>query len=202
LLLAFLLLIAVFGVQGNIVSAQTDIDVLNTQIKVAQQLSGQTEYESASYFDLLVQINVENLASYYTLVKVHTSKSFTTAIVVGVIGFIFVIAGLVAGFIGIGNTPVISYIATGSGVITEFIAGVFFYLYNRTVRQMKEYHDSLLTVQNILLSFKLVEGTKDENARGSMISQMIAYLMSAQPAPTLTREFAPSQRQKRRIRKH
>jgi Cyanobacterial TRADD-N associated 2-Transmembrane domain len=47
-----------------------------------------------------------------------------------------------------------SYISTGAGVVTEFIAAVFFYLYNRTVRQMKEYHDSLLSVQNILCPSK------------------------------------------------
>ena len=43
---------------------------------------------------------------------------------------------------------------------------------------MKEYHDSLLSVQNILLSFKLVEDTKDENEKAKMVGQMISYLVS------------------------
>src|SRR5262245_48452267 len=102
-------------------------------------------------------MNLETLATYYTLVKTHTDKSFTVSLGVGIIGFLLIITGLTAGFVGAQSNQVVSYIAAGSGVITEFIGGVFFYLYNRTVRQMKEYHDSLLVVQDALLSFKLVE---------------------------------------------
>jgi hypothetical protein len=58
-----------------------------------------------------------------------------------------------------------AFIASVSGVIVEFISGVFFVLYNRTVRQLKEYHDSLLNVQNILLALKVVEDSGHQNRR-------------------------------------
>jgi len=51
-----------------------------------------------------------------------------------------------------------------------------FYLYSQTVRQLKGYHDSLLDVQNILLSFKLIEGTSDEKERSAMTQKMIEFL--------------------------
>ena len=87
------------------------------------------------YFDRLVRINVDNLAAYYALVKEHTDKSFRVSVAVGVIGFILIAAGLVAGFVDTsGGTQGLTYISTGAGVVTEFIAGVFFILYNRTVR--------------------------------------------------------------------
>src|SRR5258708_39851920 len=92
----------------------------------------------------------------------------------------FIILGLALGFAATANSQILTYISSGSGVITEFIAGVFFYLYNRTVRQMKGYHDSLLVVQNILLSFKLVEDTKDENEKAKMVGQMLGYLVGRQ----------------------
>jgi hypothetical protein len=72
----------------------------------------------------------------------------------------------------------ISYVSAGAGIITEFIAGVFFYLYNRTVIQLKEYHDSLIHVQNILLSFKIVGDTKDDTQRNAMMELMMKCLIA------------------------
>jgi hypothetical protein len=44
---------------------------------------------------------------------------------------------------------------------------------------MKEYHDSLLSVQNILLSFKLVESIKVETQKNDAIAQIIKYLIGS-----------------------
>jgi hypothetical protein len=134
-----------------------------------------------SYFDSLVNINVDNLAEYYRMVKLHTDKSFQVSIIVGLIGFSMIIIGLVSGFIGAKDTKTISYISAGAGVVTEFIAGVFFYLYNKTVSQLKEYHDSLLAVQNILLSFKIVGDINTETEKVKMMDKMLEFLMSKQP---------------------
>jgi hypothetical protein len=54
---------------------------------------------------------------------------------------------------------------------------VFFWLYSQTVRQLRGYHDSLLSVQNVLLSFKLVSETKDPKEKGEMVSRMCRYLL-------------------------
>jgi hypothetical protein len=85
--------------------------------------------------------------------------------------------GVIAGFGG-ADTATPAKIAAVSGVVTEFISGVFFYLYNRTVRQLKEYHDSLLSVQNVLLSFKLVNDTEDTAAKRDMTAQMCRFLLA------------------------
>jgi uncharacterized membrane protein len=127
------------------------------------------------YFDSLVKINVDNLAAYYLLVKTHTSQSFRVSITISVIGFILIAIGLSIGFNSQQKT--IGYISTASGVLVEFISGALFYLYNKTVRQLKEYHDSLIGVQNVLLSFKLIESTTDEKAKADMITKMIEFLV-------------------------
>jgi len=75
-----------------------------------------------AYFIDLTNINIKNLRAYYQMVKGQTEKSFYVSLVSGVIGF-----GLIA--YGIFNELDIS---TYAGIITEFIAGVFFYLYNKT----------------------------------------------------------------------
>jgi hypothetical protein len=174
---------------GNrVAAAQSELDILNARKRVLNRFAGSpsqaVSQPEVSYFDSLVRINVDNLAAYYALVKVHTDKSFMVSIVVGCIGFILIIAGLILGFIDSVNAKAISYLAAGSGILTEFIAGIFFYLYNRTVRQMKEYHDSLLNVQNILLSFKIVGDTKDEKEKVGMVGQMLAYLIGKPNLPT------------------
>lgn len=127
------------------------------------------------YFDSLVKINVENLAAYYSLVKTHTSQSFKVSLMMSVIGFSLIVIGLVIGFRY--NEKAIGYIASGSGIMIEFISAILFYLYNKTVRQLKEYHDSLINVQNILLSFKLIEDTSDEKTKAEMVTKMLEYLV-------------------------
>ena len=165
---------------------ERELDSLNARKRILYRLepalekSKEESTSTPSYFDSLVRINVENLAEYYSLVKVHTDNSFRVSIIAGVIGFIFILIGLAVGFINSSNTKTLSYIASGSGIVIEFIAGIFFYLYNRTVIRLKDYHDSLLAVQNILLSFKIVGDTKDETEKAKMVNQMILFLIGKQ----------------------
>jgi hypothetical protein len=181
----FLFLFVVIAIGGLIVDAQTQsqIDLLNARRRIALQLSPRSvdivdSQVNTTYFDRLVAINVENLATYYELVKTHTNKSFIVSISAGGVGFTLIVIGLIFGFESRnGKMDMLPYLSAGSGVLTEFIAAVFFYLYNRTVRQMKDYHDSLLVVQNVLLAFKIVGDIKDESDRVKMVSAMLAYLV-------------------------
>jgi hypothetical protein len=166
------------------------IEELKAKRRVLLALSaGPMTTKPPSYFERLVNINVENLAAYYALVKIHTDKSFHVSLAVGIIGFGLIAIGLALALRNEQRTMVISYIATGSGVITEFIAAVFFYLYNRTVQQMKGYHDSLLSVQNILLSFKLMEDTELAKERAEIVGQMLPYLLNRESPRTLRKRL-------------
>jgi hypothetical protein len=133
------------------------------------------------YFERLVKINLENLAAYYELVKVQTDKSFSATLRIAYLGAFFIITGLALGFFRTDAGDKLTYISTGAGVLTEFIAGVFFWLYSRTVSQLRGYHDSLISVQNILLSFKLVSDTRDAKEKAQMVSRMCSYLLAGLP---------------------
>jgi hypothetical protein len=160
-----------------------DLDLLEARKRLLAQLPSPTaEGDKKDYFDALVSINVDNLASYYSLVKTQTDKSFMVALSMGVAGFMLLIGGLALGFSNSQRATVMTYISTGAGVLTEFIASVFFYLYNRTIRQMKGYHDSLLDVQNVLLAFKLVGDTKVDAHRNEMMGKMLEFLMQKRTA--------------------
>ena len=60
------------------------------------------------------------------------------------------------------TTP--AYVTTASGVITEFIASVFFYLYNKTVSSMSDYHNKLVLSQNVSIALKIAESISGESA--------------------------------------
>lgn len=131
----------------------------------------------SEYFSKLIEINVNNLEKYYKQVKTHTSLSFTFSLIVGLLGFGLIVTGVANGIINDVRKDYITYLSTASGIIIEFIAGVFFYLYNRTVRQLAEYHDKLIEVQNILVSFQLIDIVKDDDKKNSIIENMIGYLV-------------------------
>ncbi|OPA77843.1 hypothetical protein BVG16_13465 [Paenibacillus selenitireducens] len=72
----------------------------------------------------------------------------------------------------------ITYVASAAGIVVEVVAGLMFYLYSKTILQLKDYHDSLLNVQNMLLSFKLFEDHKTDNDSSEILKQMIGYLLN------------------------
>jgi hypothetical protein len=170
-------------VKRSYISAEIERLGRRARVNAAFPISSVTDDRTeGQYFTNLVKINVTNLGDYYTLVKVHTNNSFRASLLAGALGFTLIIIGLSVGFVGDKNEA-IAYLATASGVLIEFISGVFFYLYNRTVRQLKEYHDSLLDVQNILLAFKIVEDSEPVN-REQLLKEILAFLLQRESQPT------------------
>jgi len=73
--------------------AQAQVDKLENNKRI--YLSFLNISTDEAYFDRLVKINVENLSEYYSLVKVHTGQSFNLSLIVSVVGFVMISAGLV-----------------------------------------------------------------------------------------------------------
>jgi hypothetical protein len=182
----------IFSAQATLTSLKADKDLWTIKKRITWQFSA--KLERPSYFDSLVRINVENLAAFYVLVKGHTDKSYKVTMRVCVFGFFLMIAGLILTITNVSSPPIGSYIIIASGVITEIIAGVFFYVYNRTTRQIRGFYDSLLTEQNILLSFKLMEDSKDENEKAKIVSQMLTNLINKQNSSSLSANELDRQR--------
>ncbi len=169
-LLFILFSIAGFGTTPD--KILTDIEKLISLKKIHFSF---LDAKDEPYFDKLVKINVENLSEYYLLVKKHTEKSFTLSVAIILLGFGLIAGGLWMGYLNPALKD-ISYITTASGTLVSFVGGSVFWLYSRTVEQLKHYHDSLLDVQNILLAFKLIEGTASESERSIMTQKMIESL--------------------------
>jgi hypothetical protein len=61
-------------------------------------------------------------------------------------------------------------VATGAGVLGQFISAVFFYLYNQTVIKMADYHRKLVFTQNIALSLKISDGLPPEEKTKAQVA--------------------------------
>lgn len=161
--------------------AEYEIDFLQSKKKILLSIPGKQASENQPikepYFESLVRINIDNLSDYYKMVRIHTENSYQLSYWCGLFGFILIATGIFIGFVPSESARIARYIAVATGVITQVLSGTSFYLYNRTVQQLKGYHDSLLDVQNILLSFKMLEDINSEQERVKIITQLITFLV-------------------------
>lgn len=166
-----------FGIYANFEATTSKKKIQQNESKI-DLLLGFSETEApVDYINKLIELNVTRLEEYYDEVKRHSFLSFSFSLIVGVVGFLLIVTGIVLGYFGHGEKMNIAYLSGISGIITEFISGVFFYLYNRTVKQLKTYHNDLIDLQNTLLSFKLVEQVKDGPEKVKLMSNLIDYLI-------------------------
>jgi hypothetical protein len=106
------------------------------------------------FFTRLVQINFKYLDQYYFQTHQQANKSFALSVGAAVVGLVIIAAGIVMMLAGRVDA---ARLTAASGVISQFIAAVFFYLYNRTVLKMGEYHKKLVLTQNIGIALKITD---------------------------------------------
>ena len=87
----------------------------------------------------LIKISYKYLDEYYLQTRQQAQKGFIVTVSVSIMGAIIITIGIGAMFLG-KTAP--AYVTTAAGVVTEFIASVFFYLYNKTISSMSDYHEN------------------------------------------------------------
>lgn len=112
-----------------------------------------------NFFTKLVQINFKYLDQYYLQTQEQANKSFRLASFAAISGLIIIVTGIVMMYNG-KLEP--AYVTTASGVLSEFIAAIFFYLYNKTILKMSQYHQKLVLTQNISLALKITDEMETE----------------------------------------
>ncbi|ESQ16681.1 MAG: hypothetical protein N838_25705 [Thiohalocapsa sp. PB-PSB1] len=125
----------------------------------------------ADFVTNLVKINFKYLDKYYLQTQVQAEKSFVLSAISAAIGFSIILAGIGLMFRSQTNP---AYVTVGAGVLSEFIAAVFFYLYNRTIIKMSDYHQKLVITQNISLALKISESLPD----GPRVQAQLAIIQS------------------------
>lgn len=137
-------------------------------------------------FENSINISYKYLDQYYLQTREQAQRGFFVTLWVAVFGALLIGIGVVALFFGHAEP---SYITCASGVITEFISAVFFYLYNKTVSSMSKYHNKLVLSQNIAIALKVSDSLPDTdkvNAKNMIITELLkdinSHLIASSPS--------------------
>lgn len=181
----------VFGVAAN---AITELLTKKVEVSTEEKKNYSEKLENASgddIFKYILLINISALDGYVAQTRIQAQQSFQLSKIVAIIGFVIlsIAIGLSIYLTMAGNTNLnAAYLGGVAGIITEFIAGVFFYLYNKTLQQINLFHDKLVMMQQTSMSYiatglvsdqakkdqakidlsnKLIENTKPQTAKKS-----------------------------------
>ena len=110
------------------------------------------------------------LASYYKAVLDQAKMSFRWALVAAGIGLMFFLGAVF--FLLTRESEAIATVGVISGALVEAIAGINFYLYNKTTAQLADFHYRLEQTQRYLLANSIceaLEGNTKQETRASLI---------------------------------
>jgi len=132
-------------------------------------------------FRYLLLAESASLDQYVQQTRLQAQESFILSKRVAVVGFaliaIGIILGILAGFVG--TTAInAAYLASLAGILTEFISGVFFYLFNRTLQQLNLFHDKMLASRQVIMSFLANTLIEDGNKRDDSKVELSKLLIS------------------------
>jgi TRADD-N domain-containing protein len=137
-------------------------------------------------FKGLLLVNIAASEEYTDLTRLQAEKSFNWSITVALIGFVLVASSIgVAIYSQMTNAQIninITYLTGIAGIITEFISGIFFYLYNKTLQQVDEFHGTLEAAQKTAVCLVLDSLLVGEQQRDETKMEIVkALLASLQP---------------------
>jgi hypothetical protein len=118
---------------------------------------------------------LELLSNYYELSLSQAARSFRWALIASMVGLVFFMAAI--SFLLNGNgSPELAIVSTIGGAVTEFIAGVNFFLYGKTLEQLNLFQGKLEATQRFLLANSLCEnlgGNLRDKTRARLIGKLV-----------------------------
>lgn len=100
--------------------------------------------------------------------------SFTLAVIMTIIGTIILFTGIL---ISLFTKKEIGWITTSSGAITEVVASIYFWLVNRTMKEVKDNSKQLEKTEDLLTAIELVEKINDEKVKDETYKNIIDKLL-------------------------
>lgn len=152
---------------------------------IVQKSEALQEDLDKDFFTNLVRINFKYLDKYYLQTQEQGDKSFALSAAAAVVGLMIIVAGIVMALLKQTDPAILT---TSAGVLSEFIAAVFFYLYNRTILSMGQYHQKLVITQNIALALKITgDLPKEDRVKSQLVlvealTRDVNHLLSGQLA--------------------
>lgn len=160
---------------------QLELDVLENRLRrkiIIYELANVQDQVEEDIFENSIKMSYKYLDQYYLQTREQAQKGFFVTVCISVFGAALIGIGIVAMFLGKVKP---SYITCASGVITEFISAIFFYLYNKTVTSMSKYHNKLVLSQNISIALKVADTLPDSDktkAKNTIINELLKNVNS------------------------
>lgn len=146
----------------------------------------------ADMFKYLLLINVAAIEKYVAQTRIQAQISFRLCKRVALWSFVLIAAGVALAIYSTiwGNKELgAAKLSALSGVITQFIAGVFFYLYNRTLQQFNLFGEKVSSAQRVAISLLANAAIGDIGKRDASTVELIQALLgtpAAAPAAAQT----------------
>ena len=146
----------------------------------------------ADMFKYLLLINVAAIEKYVAQTRIQAQISFRLCKRVALWSFVLIAAGVALAIYSTiwGNKELgAAKLSAPSGVITQFIAGVFFYLYNRTLQQFNLFGEKVSSAQRVAISLLANAAIGDIGKRDASTVELIQALLgtpAAAPAAAQT----------------
>lgn len=101
--------------------------------------------------------------------------SFTLAVIMSIIGTIILFTGIL---ISLFTKKEIGWITTSSGAIIEVVASIYFWLVNRTMKEVKDNSKQLEKTEDLFTAIELVEKISDVSVKDEVYKNIIENLMN------------------------
>src|SRR5699024_1844274 len=126
-----------------------------------------------SVLDLMLR-NVSELREYYIISKNQANRAFVAAVTISFIGIILYASGIIS-FIYFKTDIVI--ISTIGGTTVQIISGLFFWIYNKSIKQLNVYHSRLISTEKYLTAIQLIDKVP-EDKKYEEYRNIINYLLN------------------------
>jgi hypothetical protein len=126
--------------------------VEKAEVASEQQNNYQGKLEDArpdKVFRYVFLINNAAVEKYVNQSRAQAEVSFALCRIPAIAGFLLLVVSIAIGIVVElkGRSLSIAYIAGVAGVITQFISGVFFWMYNRTLQQINVFYQGIMSQQ-------------------------------------------------------
>jgi hypothetical protein len=150
-----------------------------------QKLESATDDEVFRY---LLLISTTALDKYIAQSRAQAEQSFNLAKTGAMGGFFLLVGGIGLGVLAnLLGEPIFTpaYLSATAGAVTELIAGVLFYLYNRTLQQINVFHDKLVASQHVATAFLANSLVRDADKRDEQKGELAQSLILLAKPPYL-----------------
>jgi len=153
------------GVFALATQAEIEINQKKQSVQAAEESPTRDTFAMA-------RLSMAKLDEYYVLNKSQAKWSFFASIFAVTAGFIVLISAL-------NQSSNLVKVTAGSiaGVLLQFIAGGFFYIYNKSSQQMVLFYTNLTRLQDTMLAVQLCSELKDPTSQTAVMSDLIRDVM-------------------------